>query len=171
MFTDHTLSPLAYMAKKKGKRKMFRKMIDLHLEDVGSAGNWNSIAYFKKLQEFQSAYIDYVKVTWITSDIAGSDVASTRGSNVAGYMFAVNNTTNTPITASENTIGVAAGAATGGSISIPVKRRIVDNDVDQTRNDGRLYLWMRSTDYTVDDQIDVLCFVEVFGTFHDVVSP
>ena len=150
---------------------MFRKMIDLHLEDVGSAGNWNSIAYFKKLQEFQSAYIDYVKVTWITSDIEGTDVAATRGSNVAGYMFAVNNTTNTPITASENTIGVAAGAATGGSISIPVKRRIVDNDVDQTRNDGRLYLWMRSTDYTVDDSIDVLCFVEVFGTFHDVVSP
>ena len=152
---------------------MFRKMIDLHLEDVGSAGNWNSIAYFKKLQEFQSAYIDYVKVTWITSDIDndGGTTAATRGSNVAGYMFAVNNTTNTPITASENTIGVAAGPATGGSISIPVKRRIVDNDVDQTRNDGRLYLWMRATDYTVDDQIDVLCFVEVFGTFHDVVSP
>jgi len=159
------------MARRKKSRRMFRKAIDLHIEDVGSAGNWNSIAYFKKLQEFQSAYIDYVKVTYITSDISGSAVSATRGSNVAGYMFAVNNTTNAPDTASENTIGVAAGAATGGSISIPVKRRIVDNDVDQTRNDGRLYLWVRSTDYTVDDQIDVLCFVEVFGTFHDIVTP
>ena len=158
------------MARRKN-RKMYRKAVELQIEDIGSAGNWNSFAYLKKLQEFQSAYIDYVKLTWITSDIDndGGDTAATRGSAVAGYMFAVNNTTNSPFTTEGNTIGVAAGSARGGSVSIPVKRRIVDNDVDQTRNDGRLYCWIQGTDFTSDDNVNVSIFMEVFGTFHDVV--
>ena len=73
---------------------MFRKAIEMHLEDLGSAGNWNTFAYLKKLQ---------------------------------------------------------------------------DNDVDQTRNDGRLYVWARSTDYTNNDDLKLLVFLEVFGSFHDVV--
>ena len=150
---------------------MFRKAIEMHLEDLGSAGNWNTFAYLKKLQEFQSAYVDYIKITWITSDIDndGGSVAATRGASVAGTMFAVNNTTNTPFSSEGNIISCAAGSARGGSVTLPVKRRIVDNDVDQTRNDGRLYVWARSTDYTNNDDLKLLVFLEVFGSFHDVV--
>ena len=148
-------------------------MIHLHEEDVGSAGNWNSFAYLKKLQEFQSAWIDYAKITFIVDDIDGgssTQSAATRGSNVAGFMFACNNSTNNPGTIPENTISVAAHAASGGSVSLPIKRRIVDNDVDQTRNDGRLYLWIKGTDFTYDDDVKVRMFVEVYGRWHDVVT-
>ena len=156
------------MARRKSK-SLFRKAIELHVEDSGSAGNWNTFAYLKKLQEFQSAYIDYVKINYICKDVSGTGVTS-RLAPVTGVMFLCNNTTDSPDTEPGNTIALKAGPGNGGQVVLQVKRRINDNDVDETRNDGRLYLWMKNTDFTAGDTVQWHLFVEVYGRWHDIVD-
>ena len=156
------------MARRKSSR-LYRKAIDLHVESTGSAGNWNTIGYLKKLQEFQSAYIDYIKINWILKDVDGTGGTS-RLAPVTGVMFLVNNTTDSPDAEPDNTISCKAGSHSG-QVVLQVKRRIVDNDADESRNDGRLYIWMKNTDFTADDTVHWHCFVEVYGRWHDIVTP
>ena len=152
------------------KKRMFKSLANAHHEDVGTGGNWNSIAYIEKQQgQFTSAYVDKVRISYILKDEMANNPAA-----VGGLLFcASNSATLDSTTASnndDNIISASAGRLGGGVVSLSLKRIVRENEADDDSGQGRIYLFVRSTDMDSTDTVDLHTITECWGRWHKVVS-
>ena len=152
------------------KKKTFKSLANAHLEDVGTGGNWNSFAYIEKQQaSFTSAYVEKARISYILADEMAANPAA-----VGGLLFcASNSATLDSTTASnndDNIISASAGRLGGGVVSLDLKRRIRENEADDDSGQGRIYLFVRSTDLDSTDTVDLQTITECWGRWHKVVS-
>ena len=157
------------MAKRrKSRRKMFKQLNATKFENLGATGSWNSIGYFEKLQDsMKSAYVDYVKISFILEGDSGGQDEESRG-----YLWCASNKTTLSSTDSDNTeyiiSGAAAGNTGGGEITLPIKRTITFNQDSQVSSDGRVYVHVRATD-TGSENLSITMIVESYGRMHTFI--
>ena len=113
-----------------------------------------------------SAYVDKVRVSFILDDIAGVGV------NVIpfGYLFTASTSNSDPTNSNYVISASASGNSGGGVVTLPIKRRIVDNDHDANAGDHAISLFVEATDATSTADVTLRMIVEAFGRWHDVVS-
>ena len=156
------------------RRKMFKQIALFKTENIGHTGGIVEIArFFKQQGQMSSAYIDKVRISWI-SDVtdtnwsADSENSPPLAKNLGLLFFVCTNNTGPD---SEDIVGASASRGNGGVVTIEVKRRIVDNDFDENSGVGALSLLVSATnpDLAAGD-ITLNSVVEVWGRWHDVVS-
>jgi len=150
------------------KKRMFKKTSLTKFEAMPDTGAWTNIAKFEKQQDgFTAAYIDKVRISYI---IEGDSDGPT--SYNLGALWVVSNKYTLDATDANNSeyiIGSAAGRGAGTTVTIPVKRLIRDNDVDETSGDNALMLQARLTDFD-SNQYDLTMVIETWGRWHTTVS-
>ena len=150
------------------RSKMF-KTIDLcKYENLGSSGGWNDIAtVYKQQPAFKSAYIDKIRISFILE----GDATAGATSEQLGYLWVVSNASTLSGTDADNTGYILSAAATrggGGSVTLPVKRRIVDNTFEDDSGQNALRVFCRMTD-TGSENYDITMVIETWGRWHQVV--
>lgn len=154
--------------------KQYRQMIEHHNENTGSAGAWNSFGKISKLTnapQIHSGYVDKVRINYILDDIVNVDGGdSIRSSFPFGVLFAasyedslftIDGDANQ--LAPDHMVAVTARNGSAGSVTLPIKRRIMENADDVSEKDGYIYLWMKTTDLTTDDTLKWRMYIETFG--------
>ena len=149
---------------------MFKQLANNHIEAVGTAGAWNSFAYIEKQQgQFTSAYADKARISYILDGELNTNPAA-----VGGILFAAANSdsldNSTPSNNDDNIISSSAGRLGGGVVSLDLKRVIRENEADEDSGQGRIYLFMKSTDMTATSHVQIDLIAEVTGRWHSVVS-
>ena len=146
---------------------MYKKIATTSLEDIGSGGGTVSIAKFTKQEAgMTSAYIDKVRVSFILEDIAGS---ATNTIPFGWLWTVITSGTSSDSHNGEYIVGASAsGHSGGGVVTIPVNRRIVDNDFDSNSGQNALLLVLEATDATVTADVDVRLVIETWGRWHEV---
>jgi len=66
-------------------------------------------------------------------------------------------------------IAASASDGGGGVVTLPIKRRIVDNDFDASSGDNAIMLHARCTD-TGDNTYSITMIIETWGRWHAVNS-
>ena len=129
---------------------------------MGSAGTAIAILKLQKQQaQMVSAWVDHLVISYVFDDVDGLPTEYM----AYGVMFSVtNHNTNAPGT--ENIISSRGSPGTGGTVRIPVKRRIVDDDFDADSGDHALALWAEIPDITATANIQLRVCVEAFGRWH-----
>ena len=155
------------MARRKSRR-MFKQLNATKFENLGSAGSWNSVGYFEKLQDsMKSAYVDYVKISFILEGDSGGQDEESRG-----YLWCASNKSTLSATDSANSefiiSGNAAGNTGGGVITLPIKRTIERNAEANVGGEGRVYVHVRATD-TGAENLSITMIVESYGKMHTFV--
>lgn len=165
------------MARRGRKKKMYKKIIEHQKEDIGSGGAWNSFAYCSKEVQMKSGYTDYVRISFIVDD--RNATGSTDGANLIsphlGLMWACSYSNSLVTVDGEasqlepnDLISVSATAGAGGVVTLPVKHRTIHNVTDASERDGNVFLWVKATDITADDDIILRMFVESYGRWHEL---
>ena len=148
------------------RKRMFKQIGLTKLEALGSAGSWAPIAKLVKSQDqLTSAYVDSVRISFI---LEGDTSGST--DKQLGYLFCATTKGTLSGTDSSNTPYIISGSASrggGGVVTLPIKRRIVDNDYDDNSGQGAVSIQCRMTD-TGTESYDITMIVEAFGRWHDV---
>ena len=146
---------------------MFKTISTTKLENLGATGAWNPVATFLKQQNaFKSAYVDKVRISYIIEgDSAGAFNAH------FGTLWAVT-TKGTALSATDadNTgliLGGSAGRGGGSIVTIPIKRRIVDNDFEEESGQNALSLQCRATDIG-SSSVNLTMIIETWGRWHKV---
>ena len=135
------------------------------LEDIGNAGNWNSFAKIIKQQPaMKSAWVDYVRISWIADETIGVAGAASG----LGVLFAASPDSaldsNTPSNNDGYMISTSAMGTPGGVVTLPIKRRIVDDNADINSGESAVYLHCRSTD--MNATVKVYLVIETYGRWH-----
>ena len=133
---------------------------------MGAAGSWNPIAKLVKSQDqLTSAYVDHVRISFILEgDASGSTTEQ------LGYLFCATTKETLSGTDSSNTPYIISGSASrggGGVVTLPIKRRIVDNDYDDNSGQGAVSIQARMTD-TGAESYNITMIVEAFGRWHNL---
>ena len=152
------------------KRKMFKQLSNNHVEAVGTAGSWNSFAYIEKQQgQFTSAYADKARIAYVLDGELATNPAA-----VGGFLFAAANSdsldNSTPSNNDDNIISSSAGRLGAGVVTLDLKRVIRENEADDDSGQGRIYLFVKSTDMTSSSHVQLDTILEVWGRWHKVVS-
>ena len=129
------------------KRKMFKTLTNGHLENLGSAGNWNLFATIDKQQtQVTSAYLEKVRLSYILDTIPAGDTVPSD----AGIMFcaSIQDTLDSDVASNNDgkIIAAAAGRLIGGTVVLDVRRSIKSNSEEIGRADGPVYLFVRNSD-------------------------
>ena len=145
------------------KKRMFKTLSITKLENLGATGGWASVGVFQKQQAmFKSAYVDKVKISFILEgDTSGSS------SKQLGYLWAVSTKQSLSATDADNSgyiVGASASRGGGGVVTIPIQRRIVDNDFEDTSGQNALALFCRMTD-TGSEDYSITMVIETYGRF------
>ena len=152
------------------RKRMFKQLANNHVEAVGTSGNWNSFAYIEKQQgQFTSAYADKARIAYILDTELSSTPAA-----VGGLLFAAANSdsldNSTPSNNDDNIISTSAGRLGGGVVTLDLKRIIRENEADDDSGQGRIYLFVKSTDLTASTEAKIDLITECWGRWHKVVS-
>ena len=150
---------------------MFKQTSTVHLENVSDAGLWNSFAtIFKQQDQFTSAYVDKVRISFIQEDQLSSNLGVIPWLPV---MFAAANSStlsNTPSANDQNILASSAGRG-GGVVTLNIGRRIVTNEIDDESGEGAIRLFIKASDPTQlsgDGQFYLI--VETYGRWHRTES-
>jgi len=147
------------------RRKMYKTLNTALFEDLGDTGGWSALVDFAKQQaSLGAAYIDKVRISFILEGDSGTT------SRNLGYLFMVSNKETLSATDANNTpyiIGASASRGGGGSVTIPIKRVIRDNDFDENSGQNKLRLFARMTD-TGSEDYSITCLIETWGRWHQV---
>lgn len=154
---------------------MYRKLVEHHKETIGAGGAWNSFATLGKESDRKSAYCDYVVLNYILDDrtaVSSTDSTDLLEADI-GLMFAAShNDALTTVDGDANQLGtdyvisVNATNGYGGRITLPIKQVIKGNATDLTEMDGKITLWMKATDVTIDDTLVWRFYIESYGRWH-----
>ena len=160
--TPHPPCPMA-------RRRMFKELALVKAENIGHTGGSIVIAkLLKQSAQFTSAYIDKVRISYHydATDTFGADTPS----NLIGSTFYVT-TSNTSSPSSSNVVAATGSRGFGGTVTLDVKRRIVDNDFDDDSGNHALALLVQTTDVDMaaGDISGNFC-IEVTGRWHSVES-
>ena len=122
----------------------------------------------KQQDSFTSAYVDYVKISYIQEEqIAGTGLAT--AVQIAPLFAAATSSTlsSTPSNNSGHIIASAGGTVGGGTVYLPIKRRITLNEIDEEAGYGTIRLFVANMDlatgYT-DAKFHLI--VETYGRWH-----
>ena len=150
------------------KSKMFKMLNNVHTENLGVGGNWNSFARIEKQQnQMVSAYVDKVRLSYVL-DTEISDAADCGIMIVASVSDTLDNTT--PANNDEFIIAAGAGRLIGGILTLDLKRTIKSNAENLNRGDGEIYLFARMTDQTSESNGEIYINMETHGRWLSVVS-
>ena len=151
------------------RKRMFKELALVKAENIGHTGGSLQIAkLLKQSAQFTSAYVDKVRISYHydASDTFGADTPS----NLIGSTFYVT-TTNASVPSSANVVSATGSRGFGGTITLDVKRRIVDNDYDDDSGNHALCIWVQTSnvDMAAGD-ITGNFVLEVMGRWHSVES-
>jgi len=149
------------------RRSMFKTISTTKLENLGATGGWNTVASLEKQQaSFKSAYIDKVRVSYIVE----GDSAGAFNANFGTLWVVTTSGTILSATDADNTgliLTASASRQGGGVITLPVKRRIVDNDFDTNSGENALSIQCRATDIG-SASVNITMVIETWGRWHRV---
>ena len=151
------------------KKRMFKQLANVHVENIGSAGNWNSFLRIEKQQaQMVAAYADSCRISFVLKTDVGE-------SHAGGYLFAVSNSSTmdetTPSNNSQEIISASAcGRLGGGVVTLPLKRLIRRNEDDNESGEGYIYIWVRSTNMSSGTALEIETMTEVMGRWHNIVA-
>ena len=165
-FHNNPLHPVA-MARRK---RMFKQLANNHIEAAGTSGNWNSFAYIEKQQgQFTSAYADKARIAYILDEELSASPAAQ-----GGVLFAASNSNSldntTPSNNDDNIISSSAGRLSGGVVTLDLKRLIRENETDEDSGQGRIWLFIKTTNMTAGSDVKIDLITECWGRWHSVVS-
>ena len=148
------------------KRALFKQLAIAKFESMGSAGSWLKIMEFEKQQDsMTSAYVDKVRVSFI---LEGDDGVAAE--EQLGYLWCVATKNGLSGTDADNTpyiISASASRGGGGVVTLDIKRRIRDNQFDESTGFGKLGLYARMTD-TGSETYNITMITETWGRWHSV---
>lgn len=154
---------------------MYKKITDIHKEDTGSGGGWNSFAVIKKDNQFKRGYVQKVRVSFILDDrVATSSTDALANSFPTGVLFCASRAESTgTIEGEANQLNpdylvgnVYATSATGGTFTLYLNQSIAQNTQDVAEQDGPIWLWMKNSDLTIDDNLRWRIVIESYGRYH-----
>lgn len=153
------------------------RTIEHHKETSGSAGAWNSFALLGKEADKHSAFLDSVTIHYILDDITqeGGVSDTLRNSFPFGIMFAASRSDGTATVdgdanqlETDHMISVRARPGGGGSVTLPIKHRCETNAESLGEQNGRVWLWMKNTDLTADDNLVWRFYIEARGRWFTI---
>ena len=140
---------------------MYKQLNIAHVETLGSAGSWNSFCKLLKQQAgMSSAYVDKVKLSWIIQDVEPSPSS-------LGLLFACSTKETMSNTEADNDgtiVSARGGSAIAGTVTLDLRRRIVDDDFDENSGENALMLHMKPTDTT--EALSIVIVIETWGRWH-----
>jgi len=147
---------------------MFKSLALAKFENLGDAGGWQPLCKIDKQQgQMTAAWVDKVRISFILEGDTGGT-----SSEKLGYLFAVTNKATLSGTDSDNSpyiISASASRGGGGVVTLPVKRRVMDNDFDETTGFGALQVHVRATD-TGSETPALTMVIETWGRWHQVTA-
>lgn len=156
-------------------RRMYRTMIEHHKEDVGSAGDFNSFLQLSKEVDKYQGYVDKVVIHYLLEDRApegGTDSPNLFSNLGFGLLFAATHAAALETVDGESglldpndIINVRARHGTAGSVTLPIKRVIRENNADPDEKDGLIKLYLKTPDVVDDDHIIVRFYCEIYGRY------
>ena len=153
---------------RRSKKPLFKQLNVTKFEALGTAGGWNSIGYFEKLQEsMKGAYVDKVRISFIMEgDTAG------QANEPKGYLWASSNKQTLSGTDADNSDYIisasASGQTGGGVVTLPIKRLIEVNSTEENSGQGRVWIHVRGTD-TGSENNKITMVVESWGRWHTFI--
>lgn len=152
------------------------RTIEHHKENSGGTGSWNSIAILGKEADKHSAFLDSVTIHYILDDISVTGDADTmRDSFPFGVMFAASRSDGLATVDGDadqlvptDIISVRARPGGGGSITLPIKHRCETNAESLGVQNGRVWLWMKTTDLTPNDTLVWRFYLEARGRWFTI---
>jgi len=150
------------------KKKMYKDLSFVNVDDLGSAGAAQPLVRIQKQQgQMSSAFIKNVRIHAIVNDIAGAGTPA--GSTPINFMFYAT-TTDATAPDDDNVIAAAATTFGGGSVNLTINRYIRDNDYDANSGTGAVCIWGECTDATVTSNIEMKAVFESYGRWHEVLQ-
>ena len=155
------------------RKKMFKQTSTVHLENTSDDGNWNSFMDILKQQDqFTSAYIEKVRITFLQSEDGSSLTAHTPWLPV---MFAAATSStlsdSTPGDNSKYIIASGAGRGGGGTVTLNLDRRIVLNEIDQESGEAAIRLFIKNPEVTqFAGDVKFYLIIETFGRWHKTAA-
>ena len=150
------------------RAKMYKQTTIAKYEELGTGGSWNNIALLRKQEAaFTSAYIDKIRISYILEGDTGFTDA-----DKAGVLWVVSNKETLSGTDASNSgylISSSAGRLQNGVVTLPVGRRVTDNDFDSNSGHNALMIHARTTD-TGEENPALTMVIEVWGRWHDLVA-
>ena len=146
----------------------YKQFSFVQVDDLGSSGAPVPIAKIMKQQgQMTSAWIKNVRISVIVQDITAS---GTPVSDMPlNFMFYAT-TDDTVAPNDANVIAAWASPYGGGTGSLSINRKIVENEYDETSGDGAICIWAECTDATLSANIEAKTVLETWGRWHKVTT-
>ena len=144
---------------------LFKTISNVHVESIAN-NTWSSFAILDKMQDsFNSAYIEKVRISYVS--------AEEETEPNLGFMFVSSLDNTLSATAANNDGQIISASATrgaGGSVVLPVKRRILSNESvsDSSTSGDPIYLHVRAA--TLGETTSLYLVVETWGRWHKTTS-
>ena len=146
--------------------KMYKSIANLHVEDTGQVGAWNSFLKINKQENTQSqsgGTIDKIRISYILRDRTTGNASS--GSCGALFAASINDTLSATPSANNNVIMASSASRLGGGVvTLNLdKYKVRDNAEDLGRKDGPIWLFVKTTDLDSTDNTELELIVETHG--------
>ena len=153
------------------KRKMFKQMATLHLEDLSDVGNWNSfLDILKQQDQFKSAYIDKVRISFLQDESLTWPPSTGSVIPWVPVLFAAHTNEALEGSSSDSDFILASGASRGGggTVTLDIKRRIVLNQIDPESGEAAIRLSVKNPNVGVyaEGNLQLWVLVETYGRWH-----
>ena len=148
------------------KRRMFKQMTNMKTENIGHTGAPYLLYKIDKQQNsFVSAYLDKVRIAF-HYDVTDE---STVRPNFIGSTFYLS--TSDSSTGSTYLVSATGTSGYGGTVTLDAKRSIRDEDEDNTRGDGALFVWVQPSDLNLAaGDITINTVAEAYGRWHQITA-
>jgi len=158
------------------KSRMFKQISNVHVESV-SDNDWSSFLRLEKQNDsLNSAYVDKIRISWITKSNESSDAQGQGLLFVASYDKALDSST--PANNDGQVICASASRGGGGVVTLDIRRRITDNytgtDADvlqllQGSGGAPIYLHLHKST-TANDPSEYMLVIETWGRWFSAES-
>lgn len=156
--------------------KMYSQLVEHQREVTPGTGAWNSCFKVQKqtltaTQQVKGGYAKKLRINYILDDITNTSSADAiRNSFPFGVMFAASlDDSLRTVDGSSNqlepkhVLDVTARNGGGGVVTLNLGHLIKENARDIEEGDGEIYIWMKATDLTNDDELVWRLYGELEG--------
>ena len=148
------------------KRRMFKQLANHKTENIGHTGGAVLLYKIDKQQaSFTSAYLDKVRIAFHYDVTDESTVVP----NFIGSTFYLS--TSDSSTDSAYLVSATGSSGYGGTVTLDAKRSIRDEDEDNSRGDGALFVWVQPSDLNLPaGDITINAVAEAMGRWHQITT-